>query len=365
MRTSASDFSRSLLHEWRRWSLPVKGRAVLIGVSGGADSVALLLAADQLQRAGYINTDIVAAHLDHGLRVESANDAAWVISLSKSLGRVLVSDRIDVGVLADSTRDNVEQAARRARYSFFERAALSIGASHVLTGHTLDDQAETVLMRLIRGSGVDGLAGMPVLRSLQKNSTVMLARPLLNWARRDKTEEFCSELGYSFLRDSMNDDEGYSRVKVRKRIFPLLKELNPKYAENISRAALLCREDSCSLSEQASKLLEAAKDEGHSATCSHDDLPNNGTGNPALRVSVLVNAPRGLRRRALRLWLSQVKGDLRRIDSIHILAVEKLLSPGRGGRIAELPGGGTVETRKDRLIFKKPAESSKMPTKAE
>jgi len=365
MKNRVSEFSRNLLHEWRRWSLPSDGRAVIIGVSGGADSVALLLAADEIQRAGYIYANVVVAHLDHGLRVESANDTAWVNSLAKSLGRAVVSDRIDVGRLADSTRDNVEQAARRARYSFFEQAALSIGASHVLTGHTLDDQAETVLMRLIRGSGVDGLAGMPVLRSLQTGSSVLLARPLLNWARREATEEFCSKLGYSFLRDSMNDDEAYSRVKVRKRIFPLLKELNPKFAENISRAASLCREDSISLSEQASKLLELAKDQDFPPAGSREDHPNNGRGNPGLLVSVLVNASQGLRRRALRLWLGQVKGDLRRIDSSHILAVERLLSPGRGGRIAELPGGGTVETRMGRLIFKKPPESSKMPTKAE
>src|SRR6267378_2105223 len=97
MRTSVSDFSRSLLREWRRWSLPVKAGAVMIGVSGGADSVALLLAADELQRAGYINADVVVAHLDHSLRVESANDAAWVITLAKSLGRAVLTDRVDVG----------------------------------------------------------------------------------------------------------------------------------------------------------------------------------------------------------------------------------------------------------------------------
>jgi tRNA(Ile)-lysidine synthase len=188
---------------------------------------------------------------------------------------------------------------------------------------------------------------------------------MLNWARREATEEFCSKLGRRFLRDSMNEDEAYSRVKIRKRIFPLLKELNPKYAENISRAASLCREDSISLSEQASKLLELAKVEGFSTAGSQGDHSNNGKGNLALRVSVLVKAPLGIRRRALRLWLGQVKGDLRRIESIHILAVERLLSPGRGGRTAELPGGGTVETRKGRLIFKPAPESSKMPAKAE
>src|SRR5438876_4620807 len=116
MKATVSEFGHRLFHEWQHLLLPQLGASVIVAVSGGADSVALLLAVDELKRAGLISIEIVVAHLDHCLRCDSTSDAEWVLALSNELGVANVSEKIDVGRLAQTTSDNIEQAARLARY---------------------------------------------------------------------------------------------------------------------------------------------------------------------------------------------------------------------------------------------------------
>src|SRR5215210_7643870 len=173
-------FARRLLREWRLRGWPLRGESVLVAVSGGADSTALLLALEELKRAGLLGVDLTAAHLDHGLRGEaSAGDARWVEGLARELGFECVLGR---AALSEGAGENLEQAARRARYEFLGEAARTCGARAVLAAHTLDDQAETVMLRLLRGSGAEGLAGIAPERALEEGGEVYLRRPLLNWA---------------------------------------------------------------------------------------------------------------------------------------------------------------------------------------
>jgi tRNA(Ile)-lysidine synthase len=225
-------FARKLFRSWEELELPRAGEPIVIAVSGGADSVAMLLAVEELSGAGRLKASVVAGHFDHGLRQESSKDAVWVKALAESLGFTALVGSGNVAEQAGVSRDNLEQAARRARYAFLHQAALETGARFVLTAHTLDDQAETVLMRLVRGSGTDGLVGVAQKRPLEWSDHVQLVRPLLSWARRFDTESYCKERGVQFRLDTMNEDEEFSRVYIRKKVIPLLEKLNPKAARN-------------------------------------------------------------------------------------------------------------------------------------
>lgn len=338
-----SRFACRLLAEWKRRALPVKEARVIVAVSGGADSVALLLALDELLKAGRLALQMTIAHLDHGLRGSaSEEDARWVEALADERGLAFELGRAAVKERAE--RDNLEQAARRARYEFLAEVAKKYGARLVLTAHTMDDQAETVLLRLLRGSGADGLGGIEPVRALVTGDDVLLVRPLVGWARRAETEEYCREHGVEFRVDEMNEDERFARVRVRRQLLPLLETFNPRIVEALTRTAELLREDASVLNAAAEELLKAASEEGKVA-----ENESSASALGPLNVDLLVRASLSVRRRALRLWLERGRGDLRRLELVHLLGVEKLLEGGRGGRVAELPGGCFVERRRGLL----------------
>jgi tRNA(Ile)-lysidine synthase len=337
-----TSFSRLLLAEWRKLKLPTGEDSVIVAVSGGADSTALLLAVHELKNRQKINTRICAAHLDHGIRETSKKDAKWVAQLAKSLGFESVIGRAKVAEGAAVKSENLEQAARNARYAFLERTAKRRGAQFVLTAHTMDDQAETVLLRLMRGSSGGGLGGMEAVRPIARNSPIMLVRPLL-WARRKHTEDYCRMRKADFLHDEMNDDERFARVKVRKQLLPIMQSFNNKIVEALSRTATLLREDGVILLSNSDDLLLKAA-EGNSR--------GREAKVPRLSVNVLSSAPPALRRRALRQWISNGRGgDSRRIEMVHLLAVERLLEGNVGGRKVELPNGSRVYRRRGWLEF--------------
>jgi tRNA(Ile)-lysidine synthase len=333
-----------LLVEWRKLRLPVSGETIVVAVSGGADSTALLLAIEELKNQQTLYPDVCVAHLDHRLRKSSANDAKWVSELAARLGCRSVVGRSKVAEHARANSDNLEQAARDARYAFLERTAKRVSANYVLTAHTMDDQAETVLLRLMRGSGGFGLGGMDAVRPLAKNSSVKLVRPLL-WARRIDTEDYCRFRKTEFLSDEMNDDQTFARVRVRKQLLPLMQSFNNRVVEALSRTAAQLREDGAVLFNDSGALLRQA------AVSSDESGDESETSTPALDVKVLANAPPALRRRALREWLSEARGSARRLEMVHLLAVEKLLEGNAGGRVVELPQGGRVKRRRNRLEF--------------
>jgi len=339
-----NQFARLLLNEWRRLRLPTSGETIVVAVSGGADSTALLLALEELKTTNKIYTNICVAHLDHKLRKSSTRDAKWVANLATELGFRSVIGRSKVEENARATGDNLEQAARKARYAFLQRTAKRVSAAYVLTAHTMDDQAETVLLRLMRGSAGAGLGGMEAIRPLAENSSIKLVRPLL-WARRADTEDYCRIRRTEFLVDEMNDDQKFARVKVRKQLLPLMQSFNNRIVEAISRTAEQLREDSAVLFNDSGALLQRA------AVSNKADETGNETKTPVLDVKVLAAAPPALRRRALRRWVSEARGSARQLEMVHLSAVEKLLDGVAGGRVVELPSGGRVIRRRNRLEF--------------
>jgi len=342
-----NEFPRLLLVEWRKLKLPVSDETVIVAVSGGADSTALLLALDELKNAGKLGVKLCVAHLDHRLRETSAEDALWVKKFAAELGYECVVGRRRVEETARTKKDNLEQAAREARYQFLERTAKRKSAKYILTGHTMDDQAETVLLRLMRGSAGGGLGGMEQSRPMGKKSAIQLVRPLM-WARRSDTESYCRLRKASFLTDEMNSDQKFARVKVRNQLLPLMQSFNNKIVEALSRTASQLREDAAVLLNDSDALLRRA------AVLDHVD--GDETTTPVLDVKVLATAPPALRRRALRQWISEARGSSRRLEMVHLLGVEKLLEGSEGGRVVELPGGSRVRRKKNRLEFE-PQES--------
>ena len=327
-----SDFSRRLWREWRKLELPLEHITVIVAVSGGSDSVALLLALDELINSNKLRTTLVVAHLNHKLRGKSGDaDARFVSSLVKKLGHAVIIEAVDVRRRAAKGKDNLEQAARRVRYEFLARIAESSNAKIVLTAHTLDDQVETILLNLLRGSGAAGLSGIEPVRPIRTGTETLLARPLLSWAKRFDTEKLCRQRSIDFRLDQMNADRKFARVRVRQDLLPLMKTFNPRVVESLARTAEILREDDVALEVAAARLLERSLNGQSEGKKEH-----------ALRADLLKNARPALRRRALRLWLASCRGDLRRLEHAHILALEKLLLSTRSGRVIELPGGGKI-----------------------
>jgi tRNA(Ile)-lysidine synthase len=353
-----SSFATNLLAEWRRLELPESDAEIVVAVSGGADSTALFLGLHELIIKELLRVKLTVAHLDHGLRDDSPKDAKWVSRLAKELGYDIVVGRASLGrnkgakTRTSTPGGNLEQSARKARYEFLLKTANKKKSGFVLTGHTLDDQAETILMRLLRGSAAEGLSGTLPVRKIAPGSQVKLVRPLLSWGRHSDTEDYCRRRHIDFRADEMNDDETFSRVRIRKQLLPLMKSFNNRVVEALSRTATLLNEDAAALSAEAGRVLELADQNAGK---------NSETSVPSLSVSVLLQSPAAVRRRALREWISRSRGDLNRVEMVHLIAVEKLLEGGRGGRVAELPGGMLVTRRRGMLELSHKKGLKKVP----
>jgi tRNA(Ile)-lysidine synthase len=184
---------------------------------------------------------------------------------------------------------------------------------------------------------------MDKLRPINKGSRVLLVRPLL-WARRSETEEYCAARKIAFLMDEMNEDESFARVRVRKHLLPVMRTFNNRIVEALARTAELLREDTSVLANSAEALLkEATIVEKRGGSRLKDR---------ALNATVLAQSPPSLRRQAIRKWLSEARGHTRRLEMVHILAVERLLQSKARGRTVELPDGGRVVKQRGRLQFR-------------
>lgn len=308
-----------MITEWRRSGLPVDGgTVVVVAVSGGADSVSLLLGIDDLRKRKKLDLRVVAAHFDHRLRTGSGADLELVRGLAAERGFELAH-----GEMRPAPAGNVEQEARKARYEFLAETAERLKAGWVLTAHTMNDQAETVLMNLVRGSGPDGLGGIRRMRPLRPG--IVLARPLLSWAKRRDTEGFCLENNVEFTRDPMNEDLNYRRVWVRKVLIPMLAEVNPKIVDTLCDTARL--------------LGDRSGDEPD--TPSVIGLPEPGTTLDLKHLKTLSEADFNL---VIRDWVRANRGNLRGIGAKHVRAVYELAHSGKSGRTAELPGGRVDKT---------------------
>jgi tRNA(Ile)-lysidine synthase len=228
----------------------------VVAVSGGPDSVALARLCWQLVRDQRL-PKITLAHLNHQLRGEhSDTDEEFVAGLASSWNApdmAVLTHKIDVARLAESSGDNLENAARTARYAWLAETAEAVGAAWVAAGHSADDQAETVLHHFLRGSGLSGLAGMPETRALA--GSVVLVRPLLS-VRRQTLLDYLAAAQISFRHDASNDDVRFLRNRLRRDLLPaLIRDYNPALVEVLGRTARQMRDVGEELAQLASALL--------------------------------------------------------------------------------------------------------------
>ena len=311
-------------------ALELRGRRVLLAVSGGADSVAMLRGLLALRPR--FDLDLHVAHLDHGLRPESAGDAAWLGELCGRLELPFRCETVDVSeAVADGGR-GLEETARKVRYEFFQRQAGKSEAADVLLAHTADDQAETILHHIVRGTGLAGLHGMPLTRPLERN--IRLARPLLE-IRRELARQYLAEIGQDFREDSTNIDERFTRNRLRHTLLPLLaSEFNPGIVAALLRLGAQAAGAQEILAEAAGKLLSQAMEYQSSDEC-------------RLRIDMLSGNPRHLVRECFAtLWTQQgwprQKMGFDQWEQLAVLAL--------GGGGCELPAGFTA-WREGRLLI--------------
>jgi tRNA(Ile)-lysidine synthase len=281
------------------------GQTVVVACSGGADSLALLSATVfEGRKAGW---HVAGATVDHGLQDGSAAHAAHVVEQMAGLG---ADETLTATVHVESGGLGPEAAARRARYAVLEQLAEHVGAVAVLLGHTRDDQAETVLLGLARGSGGRSLAGM-------RRSFDRFVRPLLDLPRAD-TVTACQVEGIDFWEDPHNADPAYTRVRVRRTVLPLLEdELGPGVAETLARTADQLRDDMALLDELADAAYDGLRD---------------------LLVDGLLALPPSLRRRVLRLAALAAGSPDSELFHQHVLAMDALLTDWHGQKWVDLPG---------------------------
>jgi tRNA(Ile)-lysidine synthase len=305
-----NEFALQLAHRCQVGS----GASLLVGVSGGADSVALLHLLVSV--ASEWSLTLRVAHLDHALRERSAEDARWVADLCAQLAIPFESARIEVAALARQRRQGLEEAARFARHRFLQQQADKHRCALIALGHHQKDQAETVLLRLLRGSGGPGLSGMGFRQG-------RLIRPLLN-VSRVQIETYLSGLGQEWLIDPSNDDPGFTRNRIRHQLLPQLAAFNPQIEPSLCRLAARTAEDENYWSEQvATELQRLAQSFGEFV---------------AVSVVALRKLHPALRSRVCRQLLASVRGDLWGISAVHIEAVEQLLVNERPQASVELPG---------------------------
>ena len=225
---------------------------VVLAVSGGADSVALVRAMTALKAGG--KGRLVAAHFNHRLRAEESQaDEVFVVDLCRRLDLACEVRRARVEQLVADSSDGLEAAAREARYDFLQQTAARLGARYVATAHTADDQAETILHRIIRGTGIAGLAGMQRVRPL---GPATLIRPLLGF-RRAELLDYLGKLGQPYRLDSSNEDTRFTRNRIRRQLLPALADrFNPGVVEAVLRLGALAGEVQTVVDRVVEDLLE-------------------------------------------------------------------------------------------------------------
>lgn len=292
------------MEQWHM--LPGKGGTILCAVSGGRDSMCLLHYLYEASKR--YDFTVAAAHLNHLMRDTAMRDVNFVRSFCEVREIPFFAEAASVYEMAEQCHISVEEAGRRARYAFLYRTADTIGAEKIATAHHSNDQAETVLLNLVRGTGPEGLGGIPPVRG-------RLIRPLLQTSRQE-IEAYLEENDIGHVEDETNEDLAFARNRLRRVIWPELEKMNPAVRGNVARAAQIVRQENNFLNELAAAYL-----------------PPDGT---EIGCDVLRGAPQVLRRRILRLLIDRLSVGKKDFGAVHMEALLRLCE---SGGTLNLPSG--------------------------
>ena len=292
-----------------QWNMvPQAGTTVLCAVSGGRDSVCLLHYLHSISaRYGF---SVAAGHYNHHMRPTAQRDEDFVRALCRQLEVPFYTDGCDVVAAAGAAGLGVEEMGRHLRYEFLERLADELGAERIATAHHMADQAETVLLNLLRGTGPEGLGGIPPVRG-------RLIRPLLNTPRQE-IEEYLFRHGLGHVEDETNERLAFARNRLRKNVMPELEQINGALRQNLARTAAIVRRENDYLNALAAEYLP---EEGTEAGCQR-----------------LLAAPEVLRARAVRLLAQRLDTGKKDWGAVHVEAILELVKSGREGCLS-LPDG--------------------------
>ncbi|MCA9243928.1 MAG: tRNA lysidine(34) synthetase TilS [Phycisphaerales bacterium] len=311
-----------------------RGRGWTIGVSGGPDSLIMLHALTALNERDGLGWRLTVAHLDHAMRADAEADASFVAAEADRLGLDAIIERLDLPPGSALSED----AARAARYEFFERVALTTDSEFVAVAHHADDNAETVLHRICRGTGLRGLSGMPARRALRPHSRVTIIRPLL-WARRAEVEAICADRGLTPRNDATNQTGQFTRGRIRNTVMPLLAEhINPQIREAILRLAEQARWVDQHLEEAAARTYDAL-------------MISERPGLIALHITGLRRKPRIIQAQVVRRAVAALAGADVDLSFSHFDAALRIVEGG-SGKETHLPGSVVVRRVYDRLEFR-------------
>ena len=315
------------------------GDGVLAAVSGGADSVCLLLVLKALEKS--LGIHVAAFHLNHGLRGEEADrDEAYVRELCEHLQVPLKAVREDVAAHAREHGFSEEEAGRILRYQWLEKTAAEWNCQRIATAHHKDDQTETVLMNLFRGSGLRGLGGIRPVRELDAERTII--RPLLCMNRRE-IEAYLLEEKVSWCEDSTNRELVYARNKVRNELIPWIREnVNERAEEHILKTAVFASQADEYFASQAEMLLE-------------DDRNERSTSCVEIETKIFDAQPDIMKSYLIRAMIARLTGSVKDISGRHIEAISALCGPG-GGTVADLPYGLRAVRSYRKLIIQRAAD---------
>ena len=320
------------------------GARIIVAVSGGPDSIVLLHGLNQLKSTWRLTLHV--AHVDHGLRKESPEDAAFVEALASQWKLPVTIERRDVSAMCRQYGWSLEDGARRVRYQCLVQVAKQQSASHIAVAHTADDQAETVLMRLIRGTGLRGLGAMVPMRRL---GDFWLIRPLLEiW--REEIEAFLRERGLSACQDASNADHRFVRNRIRHELLPLLAQhYNPNIKGALNQLAEQSHWDYAFLQEAAERQWKRTAG------------PGAAPAQVALRVKSFRRQPKAIQRQLIRQAVQHLRVEGARWEFRHWVEIDRLFAVRPAGTVLDLPGGVQALRGEDRVVFSSTGTAQLLP----
>ncbi|MDD5428684.1 MAG: tRNA lysidine(34) synthetase TilS [Candidatus Omnitrophica bacterium] len=328
-----SNLAERALKTIRHYAMFRRGDTVLAAVSGGPDSIFLLHLLEKLKSKLGLK-EIAVCNLDHGLRgKESLGDSLFVKKYSAAHGLRFIHKKIDLKKRSSGGL-STEEIAREARYKFFNEAARKAGADVIVTGHTLDDQAETVLMRFIKGASLKGIVGISPSRTEGK---FRMVRPLIELEKKEIVR-YLDACGISYRIDSTNIEPIYFRNVVRKEIIPFLEKYNPRLKRVLSNLAEHLREDFEFISAEKTRI-------GNAIT------RKTGSG-VEIDLKDVVVQPRAIQKEILRDSLEKAGGDVKKLSFRHWKEIEALIRHGNKGNSVDLPGRVRASRTENLLTFR-------------